>query len=547
MKWDETREDYANWAATTPLKAFFAKHFMWRGVSLWWETLPMQRDNISDPEWYSLLHTINEDEIPRRYYPKKRSLASLFFRDLINWFLVRLFFNTRKKPVSEGIWFHSIDYNLKPEEDYFVDKNYSTAPFSDIRNYNNSSYLLKVYLNKSIFKKGAQKRKLEIYGGLNRPFWVCDEYLRFRDILIVHSIVCFYSIKLWLLLKINNKYDFFTVGGKDATAILEPMLKASFFGSLQASLLYALSMERFFKNFSKPQTIITYGELLPEFKYVYHFVQLIGIGHKFLSVQHSYSGKNKLFHYYKRSDIQYQIPGDAMCFSPRPDFYLVQGDQFRKVLSEYFPAECIYVIGVLKYDNYIEILRSRESIKNQVFQNIGRDDRSILLVVFSIGDEGRILSVLRNFDSSDRWRIIISPHPVIRDVTMKKINQIPHLKGKVEYFADISTNELNQVADLVLGGYSATIFESLIFGVSSMYACGVNDIPYLDDDSSLPKCENADDLKMIMSRLESKENIFNVSNVSKAVERHFYKIDGKAKQRLWDVINKINKTQQFLQ
>ena len=538
-RWDEVRENYLNWISTTPLRQLFSKSFSWKGMSLWWETLPVQRDNISDPIWYDLLKKLCSDEGEFKHAPKRENRLFLFLRDIIRLLLIRLYFNTRGNQVNDShICYHIIDYNLKKEDGIIVDRNYSTAPLKDIEFNHSSFYLLKVHPTLASFKNGMIKKRLEEYQDLNRPFWICDEYLKITDIILVHSLVFWFSVKLFFVLSFSRKKLLFQVENKSATSILLPLLQASFHGTLQASLLYAISMERFFNQFTKPQTIVTYCELLPEFKFVYYLVQRQG--HKFINIQHSYGARNKLLQYYRRSEVSTCVPGDPLAFSPRPNFYLVQGQQFYNVLSEYFPAENIYIVGCLKYDNYLKILSEKETNKQKVLNQVGIDGRKILLVAFSVGDEDRIINILRDFTEFKNWRILISPHPTLRAITIKKINQISSLKERFEIFDDISTNELNLVADLVLGGYSVTIFESLIFGIPSLYACGINDIPYLDDNPFLTKCESVKDLNFIMDKIELNQDVMSILNMKNAVEEHFYKIDGRANQRLWSFINKFD-------
>ena len=49
-------------------------------------------------------------------------------------------------------------------------------------------------------------------------------------------------------------------------------------------------------------------------------------------------------------------------FSPAPDYFLTQGSQFSDILKEYFPENKIQIIGSLKYDNYLKILKKKEQI-----------------------------------------------------------------------------------------------------------------------------------------------------------------------------------------
>lgn len=185
---------------------------------------------------------------------------------------------------------------------------------------------------------------------------------------------------------------------------------------------------------------MSYNEFLPESRFVYEYLKRHG--HKSVSIQHSYNSRNKLFSNYKFEKIG---------TSPSPNLFLVQGDQYKNILSSFYDYRQIVKIGVLKYDKESYWKNNTNEVNSDIINTICKDDKKILLVVFSIDDEDRIIKLLSDFKHSDKWRILISPHPVTVLKTLDLCNKL--LKNvDFEYYPEFKTVQLISIADLILGG-----------------------------------------------------------------------------------------------
>ena len=108
-------------------------------------------------------------------------------------------------------------------------------------------------------------------------------------------------------------------------------------------------MLKLFKEIKTPQTIITYSELFAESKSQYHFVKSCNANHIFVSVQHSHNCKNLGPTYSKKIEYMQKFKGDTLLSSPKPDYYLLHGLQYKEILKSFFPDNNIFIIGNLRY------------------------------------------------------------------------------------------------------------------------------------------------------------------------------------------------------
>lgn len=303
-------------------------------------------------------------------------------------------------------------------------------------------------------------------------------------------------------------------------------LLESFHGSLQASLIYAIAVKNIFKNQEPNQIFVCYNELLPESRFVY--AHLKRMNNKSISIQHSYNSENKLIGNYKSLKNKYTE-------SPIPDYFFIQGLQYKNILANFYDEKFIRIIGVLKYDsrNYYNSYPKPQN--DNIFNIINKDSRKILLVVFSIGDEDRLLNIIRDFNNYEEWRIIISPHPVTKFQTIELCNKILG-RHSYEYYTELMTVELISLADIVLGGYSATILEALIFNKPSICVQGIDDIPYLDNNSGILICRNKEDFYYILKNFNQIINNYDIKSI---INFHFGSINGEAYKRFWNYTQSI--------
>ena len=529
MSWDFTRELYLKWLDDNSLKKFFDNELKYDGISLWWETKLNQRDNISDPSWYKNLNYLLNNRNAHELVNTKKKFKNhyiILLKDLFKHLLVLAYSKTRKNTFDfkNKIWFNIMDYNLVNLEDTLVDRNYLNTPLSDINFRFNTIYLLRTFISLKDITNRILRKKYNAFKKLKRPYYIIDEFITFSDLINVylHIYLCEKKIKKHLQ-KVQNP---FLINNVDCSSILENQLLESFHGPIQTSLTYAISIKNVFKNQEPNQIFVCYNELLPESRFVYAYLK--EMNNKSISIQHSYNSENKLFGNYKSFKNKFTE-------SPIPEYFYVQGLQYKKVLSSFYDEKFIKEIGVLKYDSNNYCNNFSNELRISIYSNIKKDLRKILLVVFSIDDEERILNILSDFDNMKEWRIIVSPHPVTISKTLELCNKF---LGKLsyEYYSELNTVQLISAADIVLGGYSATILEALIFNKPSVCVPGIDDIPYLDNDSGIQICRNKEDLNYILKNFNQILTNYNPKNI---IKYHFGSIDGEAYKRFWNFTQSI--------
>ena len=126
------------------------------------------------------------------------------------------------------------------------------------------------------------------------------------------------------------------------------MLLSSFSGNIQDQILIGLSIRNFFKK-KKINYFFTYSEFNPGVRSVYYFIRDTYTPPKIVAIQHGHSNENLMFFKHKAKEFRKSSKYEGKIFSPAPDIYLTQGDQYTKILSKYFPRK-IKKIGCLKYD-----------------------------------------------------------------------------------------------------------------------------------------------------------------------------------------------------
>jgi len=530
--WDKTLKSYVNWVASTDLRNFFAKELKIYGLSSWWVTNICSKQNMLNNSWYHELNKILNDRKIIKYNKLKFYLIFLskFLKNFVNhffWFLIIKFISfTRFKMIKQRNCFHSLNYNILKKDNFLFDRCYGDLPFTNTVNQN--FHLISIEKKTDFFYNFLKLNKFK----KNIPHVIVDEYLSVFDIFKVYYLTLLYFFKLKKFINKNKKVFF--INKSDCSGALEPFLLMSFSGEIQTQIFRGLAINSFLKN-KKIKLFINYAEFNPGYRSIYFFIRNINTPPKIITIQHGHSNKNLMFFNHKKEEFTKNKINEGGLFSPSPDYYLIQGNQFKKLLSLYFPNK-IQIIGCLKYDSF-KFKKQKNNIKLKKISS--KNNKKIILLCPSVGDELRILDYLKqsvNFN----FRYILSPHPVLSQRRTQVIEMYKsELKSScnIEVYDNVSTFDLLSISNFVICGFSSVAYEALFFGAQSIRVVNSEHPQFFDLSDNLSVAYSPEKLKNLLrtkSLLKSRKPLIN-----KLLKNYFYRFDNKAHKRFWSFVNTI--------
>ena len=346
--WDKTLESYVDWVSKTSLRGYFAREIKINNFSLWWVTNICTKQNLEKNRWYYDLKDCFTQNKKIKY--NKLNFYFIFFilflKNFIThslWFLIIRFLSfSRYKKIKRKNCFHSINYNVLEKNNFLFDRCYGKLPFINFAN--NNFHIISIIKKTHFFSNFFNRRKFK----KNIPYVVADEYSSIFDVFYIYYKTIIYFFKLKIFISKNHKI--FNIKGIDCRNVLEPFLLMSFAGEIQTQLFRGMSINNFIKR-NKIKLFITYAEFNPGIRALYFFIRSVSHPPKIITIQHGHNNKNLMYNFHKKNEFTKNSLHEGQYYSPSPDFYLTQGNQFNKILSSYFPNKS-KIIGGLKYDNY---------------------------------------------------------------------------------------------------------------------------------------------------------------------------------------------------
>jgi len=549
--WVKLRDSYLDWLADWPNRVGVKKKLLWHGYSLWWSTNLISKDTYIANDWLiRLCNRVNGADIrkSKRSLQRRglRHILYLFVLDIVRFIVVKLFV-PKKNVCKKDVYFFSLQINLTEVNGKIRDRHYSDLHMRDSRNNMTSAYLIS--LSKAIseiknpfyFKRNIKK----ILSATERDVIIIDSYIKFSDVMLIH----FGVLKLWFRYALQKKSEEFkrsvVISGVQCDDILLDELEQSFFGAIQTSLIRAISVKRWLEYIQSDVKIVTYLETVSAIRPVYHFAKEVSKGNTFIALQHSTLNKNKIDFFHRKQEFNKSI-ADGVIYSPKPDYYLVQGAQAKAMIEEFFASDNIFVIGCVKFDRYRNILDDALSLGNRASETINKQDDFVVLIAPSFGvDALNILSMFKDIDlSKDEYKslkFIIAPHPLVRQDEIKNIIDNLKLSNVFEFYSELNTQELILASDLVVCGYSSIALESLIFLTPSIRVVDNRTIPLFENEPGIPYVHTKDQFWSSLMGFVNKDYLEkNKIERNKLISSYFYKIDGAASDRFWQVVRDIN-------
>ena len=583
--WSKLREDYTDWIAKVRLKDFgqgkpLVRLLQWEGMSTWWFNqlvvkgveknrrlhrlmilylLKEFKNNIDlSTDDKLLLNVINLNfpqlSISFRYNKKidknniklyfpKLSFCLLCIRSIINDIIKYFSLSglkkrqiNRYKNLKSSIWFQTnFPANWIISDNDYYERHYSDAINLDQSYSINSRYLAYIFKYDSD-KMGILKLKKminECEQNTGKEFIFVEAHLRLKDIIKSY----FSTLKEYIEFKSWEKStDFkklFILDGIDVSSVLIETFDSSYTGLIQYSKLHGLALARFIVDTKcSPQTIVGYTEFFSECRGDYHFLKKYSPNSRFISIQHSRATRNYGATYNRKSEFDDKLLSDNVMYCPKPDYFLANGQQYKNILKEFYPAKSIKIIGSLRQDGYI-----KNNLKNKSSLRKYSSIKNYLLVCFSTNDSEWLVKFVKDIILPKDWSVIVTPHPKIDKNYLQNIIEFNWRHLDVIIDLQNSTIKILPYVKLLLCGMSNLAFESGIWGVRSVRAMPLGIFPPQENDQFVPEFHSGLEFnswfetnKKTLSK-KSREEWMN-----QMINNYYYKVDGKSKERLWEFL-----------
>ena len=590
--WETLREDYNDWVANLRMEDFgsgkpVAEYFIWKGMSSWWLNPLVRKDTEILNKWLHRLMVVyicksygyklfletddrilfntlknNFSEISVKYQkPKVKSVREFlefylnpFFKTLL---LINSLFNHlkikivllgfRKKQISKyanlepSVWFRSTyPANwIQDAEGSLFDRNILNSPVTGKNYGQNPRYLLFYQLYNRDKYSGILKLRNELKKlTFNKEAVFVQAHLSFIDIFSVYLQTFIELIRFLRLRKYDRFKELFKINGINVAPILIEEWINGYFGSIQFNKIHGMAYANWLKGMKYPHTIVTYGENFVQSRSLYHLCNEISPFSKFVAFQHAINVKNKMGSYDRAIEFNYNAMNHVN-FSPAPDYFLTQGSQFSDILKEYFPENKIQIIGSLKYDNYLKILKKKEQIAHLCNQKLKINKSKVLLLAPSVNDSQEIIDIFSHWRNRDDWMVVLSPHPAVSIKTIKMYQEKLYPWLKIHYESSMRTYELMTASTLVISGYSTTAIEASFYGIQSVRFAGLGTFPLFEYENNIPVFYDGQSFIEWFEEKDWESNEYSAfkKDADKMISKYFYKIDGKSSIRLWDFLN----------
>jgi hypothetical protein len=539
--WVDTREAYTDWVAEWGARSGIRDAWVWRGFSLWWSSNLVRKDVEVEKEWFEVLHRRLRDrsEPPPAYRSRGRywrTVLPRFLFDVLKLVYVRLAFGRPSAPRGR-VWFHALSSNLRSEDGVTCDRHFSAAPLRDAMHRQRAAFAVRLIIAPiDLVRPWRWRRRMaSLFAGIGRDVAILNGFLTLRDVVSVYWTVLRAWTQFNRLASTPAFRQGFTIDGVDCHALLLAEFERSFLGPMQDDLVYSAMFRRWLERgcAHEPQTIVTYGEMLGPIRPVYHQAKRVDERHRFVAVQHSINSRNKLAFYHRGVEFSGGVPHA----SPFPDAYLVQGEQYARILADFYPRERTRIIGCLKYDRYAELARNPAQIATECRAAIGDDGRRVMLLAPSVNDLSELLDLFESRELPAGWRVILSPHPAIGAEQIRAMIAARGITTRIEMFGQLDTLRLLTIADLVVCGYSAVALEAAIFRVPAARVATDRALPLFEDEPGIPSFHSTagfwrwfEEWSVVRHRSDA------AAATRSLLTDYFFKIDGASADRLWAAI-----------
>jgi hypothetical protein len=580
------REDITAWSSNVRKIPIYDNKtiinlFQWRGMSTWWIGRLVHKNSFDNNRWLNQLmilyickNFINHNTIKIVTDDSILAEAVKANRDKINVNLIviknqrwlfelclkrlyeslKIFFSIlreiqtlvlmifvksdilEKNDKENIVWFRTLFPINWIDKDSDHDRLYGDAPDEDISFGFKSMYMVFVVQSKKDLSHGVLslfKRVKTLKKNSSRGIFFPQKLINFSDIINVYWTT--YKEKLFFKkLTTNTKFrELFALNDMDVSKILLKEWSSVYLGMQQYSKLQAIATSKFLFNLKDGQKIITYGEFFSPNRATYFLTKEIKPNTKFISIQHATNAKNKMFTYFRSNEFDFNNCSYGKDYSPYPDYFLAQGNQYKKILTEFYEEKRIDVIGTLKKINI-------NSKSNNISLNKirGLNNKIMLLAPSSSSDYKIIFSFLSNYPNLNDWKIILSAHPTTNIEDIINFQRVNFNQMNIHYIRDSSTYELLSLSDVVILSASSIAMEAALFRVKAIRLYKLGTVPQFDLDDRIPSFCDVDQFHLWLKSQNFDKDKYVENGI---YHDYFHSNDGQAKTRLWQFICNLDK------
>lgn len=576
----DVRDQLLDWSAGVRTKVFgsgqtIIETFQWEGMSTWWIGRLVQKNSFTSNRWLNQLiivyickqlkngiriKLITDDIVLYKTALDNASMLNVSItlvqknnnlvrstlsilkqisnvvlslgRDLRNHLLLACVSNTGLRYASVGnvVWFRTLFPINWIGDQADNDRLYGRMPLEDEQHGYKSRYL--VYLSRSKkdervgFRKALSRIK-HLQKKSGRPTFFVEKTLTLTDIIGVY----WSTYREQRLFKnISRQTDFrdlFRISELDVSRVLLHEWSSIYQGMQQQAKLQAVATSKFLSLLEDGQKVVTYGELFAANRATYFLTKKNQPQTKFIAIQHAMNGRNKLFTYNRPEEFNFEGVGYGVESSPYPDRFFVQGEQYKKILSEFYQADKIRVIGSLK-----QISTNASDRKKESLASLAGVPGKRLLIAPSVGDEFKVIfKFLAGWQHLHDWDVYLSPHPTSDVTEVKEFQETQCPALKIDYVTELTTYELLEIVDVVLVGYSTIAIEASLFNTVAVRVHDLGELPQFDFDEHTPSFCDKNQFQNWFESQDFEEEKLKLS--TDLFNNYFFSNDGKAGERFW--------------
>lgn len=523
--WENTRKIYIEWLQKNKLRNVFSIKIKIENLSLWWLTDLVNKDNINEQKWFEDLNkrlsgkTINKESDYKYYFLLFLKLLKKFLTKIILTIFIKIFF--RDKIIgayNNSNCFYGLLSNFIEFKGVCIDRQYGLC---SLKKNINQIYCIELVENFStIFNFFAIKKKLS---KVPCDYFILNNYINISDIIRIYI---FTFRKLLEVLIILNKKNYFYLRDINCEDILKKKLIGSFFGSIQDELINGFALRKSLTK-TDPKNFINCFDFHPRARSIYYFSYNNRIKN-IISINHANYSQNNLFFNFSKFEFRKDSNNNnCTLYSPQPNIFLCQGEKYFQKIKSIFTNNKVYKIGSFKIELENKKPISKKKTRKEMFND---NKKKNLLILCSLNDYNSFIKLL-NLCNLEKFRIILMPHPLKRNQTIKNF----HKKFNKKFIISNNKNKdkLIKSSDYIIAGDSSLAIELAILKYNVIRVYDKEFIPTFDIDKEIPTATNHTILDQFLSMANIPQNSLTLE------KNYFYKYDNKTSIRFVRIINRL--------
>ena len=518
--WDNTRKSFVNWLSKSDLRKEFSEKIKFEGLSFWWLTSLLNKDNINQVHWYENLNQKLNFQNKKNFHEKLnyfllifKLIKSLILKILSNLIIRFLFFETiKKKDFNKKMnCFFALYTNCVDYKGSFIDRQYGLASYKETEN---KYYIIEIpenfFLIKNFFKIKKNLKNIPL------KFIISNKNLKLTDIIRVYFST---TVSFFRMMKILKKNNYFIINAINCSDILEKKLIESFFGSIQDQLLRGKALHNsLIKKSTK--NFINCFDFHPQARSFYHYAKKANIDNV-ININHANYSENNIFFNFNKEDFSKVY---SSYYSPQPDIFFTQGEKYYKKLKEVFDEKKIFCLGSLKPElNKFPIPKKSKNLSP-------KQSKKIITFLCSINDYKSFIKILNECNQSD-FEIYVMPHPLKKFETIKYFKK--ELRSDFIDATNLDKKKIFGISDNIIFGDTSLGLELSLLNYNVLRLYCSDFIPTFDINDEIPTATNKDEFLNLLN----KDHV--MQKAEEIEKNYFYKYDMKASERLEEILSKL--------